>query len=38
MSDEQWGLSPKHFREEHYPSDRPGRNSVAARKVFEAVR
>ena len=37
ISDEQWELIRKHFPEEHYPNDRPGRKPIPARKVLEAV-
>jgi len=37
ISDEQWERIRKHFPEEHYPDDRPGRRPIPARKVLEAV-
>lgn len=37
ITDEQWELIRKHFPEEHYPDDRPGRNPIRARKVLEAA-
>lgn len=37
LSDEKWGLIRKHFPEESYPDDRPGRKPIPARKVLEAV-
>jgi len=37
MSDEQWELIRKHFPDEHYPDDRPGRKPIPARRVLEAV-
>jgi transposase len=37
ISDEHWELIRKHFPEEHYPDDRPGRKPIPARKVLEAV-
>ena len=37
ISDEQWELIRKHFPEEHYPDDRPGRKPIPARKILEAV-
>jgi transposase len=37
ITDEHWGLIRKHFPEEFYPEDRPGRKPIAARRVLEAV-
>jgi transposase len=37
ISDEHWEPIRKHFPEEHYPDDRPGRKPIPARKVLEAV-
>jgi len=37
LTDEHWELIRKHFPEESYPDDRPGRKPIAARKVLEAV-
>lgn len=37
ITDERWELIRKHFPEEHYPDDRPGRRPIPARKVLEAV-
>jgi len=37
ISDEHWELIRKHFPEELYPDDRPGRKPVPARRVLEAA-
>jgi transposase len=37
LTDEHGELIRKHFPEESYPDDRPGRKSIPARKVLEAV-
>jgi transposase len=37
ITDEQWELIRKHFPEERYPDDRPGRKPIPARKVLEAA-
>ena len=37
ITDEQWERIRKHFPEEHFPDDRPGRKPIPARKVLEAV-
>ena len=37
LTDKQWELIRRHFPEESYPDDRPGRKPIAARKVLEAV-
>ena len=37
LTDEHWELIRKHFPEESYPDDRPGRKPIPARKVLEAV-
>jgi len=37
ITDAQWELIRKHFPEEHYPDDRPGRKPIPARKVLEAA-
>ena len=37
ITDAQWELIWKHFPEEHYPDERPGRKAIPARKVLEAV-
>ncbi len=37
ISDEQWELIRKHFPQERYPDDRPGRKPIPACKVLEAV-
>jgi hypothetical protein len=37
LSDEQRQRIRKHFPEEHFPNDRPGRKPIAARKKLEAV-
>jgi transposase len=37
VSDEQWERIRKHFPEESFPADRPGRKPIPARRVLEAV-
>jgi len=37
ISDEQWERIRKHFPEESFPADRPGRKPIPARRVLEAV-
>lgn len=37
LSDEQWERIRKHFPEESFPADRPGRKPIPARRVLEAV-
>ena len=37
VSDEQWERIRKHFPEEHFAADRPGRKPIPARRVLEAV-
>ncbi len=37
LTDEQWERNRKHFPEEHYAHDRPGRKPIPARRVLEAV-
>ena len=37
ITDEHWELIRKHFPEEFYPDDRPGRKPIPARRVLEAV-
>jgi len=37
LTDEQWERIREHFPEEHIPAERPGRKSIAVRRVLEAV-
>ena len=37
MTDEQWELIRKHFPEESYPDDHPGRKPIAARRQLAAL-
>ena len=37
ISDDQWERIRKHFPEESFPADRPGRKPIPARRVLEAV-
>ena len=37
ITESQWELIRKHFPEEHYADDRPGRKPIPARKVLEAA-